>query len=77
MLTSLFPIIYFVKLIKAIQKGHTCDSEAEPSSMDIDTTAQTPRLMNTGQNVFTGQSNFYKTSQPFCMVLLKPNLGKF
>ena len=62
-------IIYFVKLIEAIQKGRTCDSEAEPSSMDIDTAAQTRRSTNTGQNVFTGQSNFYKTFQPFCMIV--------
>ena len=71
MLTSLFPIIYFVKLIKAAQKGHTCHSETEPSSVDINTTAQTPRSTNTGKNVFTGQTNFYKTSQPFCMIVLQ------
>ena len=71
MLTSLFPIIYFVKLIKAVQKGHTCHSEAEPSSMDIDTTGKTPRSTNTGKNVFTEHTNFYKTSQPFCMIVLQ------
>ncbi len=38
--------------MKAIQDRQTCDVEAEPSNMDFDTTAQTPRSTNTGKNVF-------------------------
>ena len=72
MLTSLYQILYiFLKLIKAIQKGHTCDSEAGPSSMGMDNIAQTPQSTNTDKNVFTGQSKFYKTSHPFCMIVLQ------
>ena len=59
------------KADKSYTKGHMCDSGAGPSSMGIDTTAQTPQSTSTGKNVSTGQSNPHKTSQPFCMIVLQ------